>query len=424
MKNLILVFIILITTETAFSQWPFIEQTSGVTTQLTSSAYAGYGTVYFFPDYGWICGYNSVVLKTTNGGVNWINVGVNGITPGVSLINIFALNENIVMTAGYIGSNTYGFRTSNGGANWTQVFYQPGGFINAVWLNSSGTGFMTGDPVGSRWSMWKTTNNGAAWDSTGLYLQQAGTETGFNNSLSVSYDRIWFGTNSSKIYYSTNSGLNFIPITVPVSSVYSIFMDGMGNGIAGGENLIKTTNNGSNWTLMTVPGTGNISGVSGIYGLGPLWYVRGPSIYSGNIFGFNLAYTAPAGTYRFINPMLNSFKGSLFAVRNNGGISKAAVIIPEVKILHEKVIEKLYQNYPNPFNPKTKIFFEISYTGNVSITVFDLLGRKVETLMDEKLNTGRYNVKWDGSAYPAGVYFYNMIINGKLVETKKMLLIK
>ncbi|MCX6160216.1 MAG: T9SS type A sorting domain-containing protein [Ignavibacteriae bacterium] len=83
----------------------------------------------------------------------------------------------------------------------------------------------------------------------------------------------------------------------------------------------------------------------------------------------------------------------------------------------------LSQNYPNPFNPVTKINFDIAKTGFASLIVFDVLGRKVETLVNQKMSAGSYNVSWDASQYPSGVYFYRITAEG-FSDTKKLLLLK
>lgn len=83
----------------------------------------------------------------------------------------------------------------------------------------------------------------------------------------------------------------------------------------------------------------------------------------------------------------------------------------------------LSQNYPNPFNPVTKIKFQIAKSGSVKLIVFDVSGREVIKLINEKLNPGTYEAEWDGTNYPSGVYFYKLITND-YSETKKMVLIK
>ncbi len=83
----------------------------------------------------------------------------------------------------------------------------------------------------------------------------------------------------------------------------------------------------------------------------------------------------------------------------------------------------LSQNYPNPFNPKSNIKFQVAKLGEVKLIVFDIIGREITTLVDEQLKPGMYEVEWDGTNFPSGIYFYKLI-SADYSETKKMVLIK
>ena len=90
---------------------------------------------------------------------------------------------------------------------------------------------------------------------------------------------------------------------------------------------------------------------------------------------------------------------------------------------------KLEQNYPNPFNPLTVIKYEIPKEGFVTLKIFNALGLEINTLANENKQQGNYQVTWDGSNYPSGVYFYelsyaNPSISLSVTERKKMVLIK
>jgi len=88
----------------------------------------------------------------------------------------------------------------------------------------------------------------------------------------------------------------------------------------------------------------------------------------------------------------------------------------------------LSQNYPNPFNPVTHFEFRIADFGLAKLTIYDVLGREVETIVNENLKSGTYEVQWDAANYPSGVYYYQLTVNsGQLTvfrETKKMVLVK
>ncbi len=83
----------------------------------------------------------------------------------------------------------------------------------------------------------------------------------------------------------------------------------------------------------------------------------------------------------------------------------------------------LSQNYPNPFNPITVIKFEIPSSSNVKLSVFNSLGKEIEILVNEKLQSGSYEITFDGSNYPSGIYFYKLEGDG-FIETKRMVLVK
>jgi len=94
---------------------------------------------------------------------------------------------------------------------------------------------------------------------------------------------------------------------------------------------------------------------------------------------------------------------------------------------------KLFQNYPNPFNPITKIKYQIANVKNnniktensdVSLNVYDLLGKKVAVLVNEKQSPGIYEVDFDGNNLSTSLYFYSLFVNGIRIDTKKFILIK
>jgi hypothetical protein len=83
----------------------------------------------------------------------------------------------------------------------------------------------------------------------------------------------------------------------------------------------------------------------------------------------------------------------------------------------------LEQNYPNPFNPSTTIKFELPRTSQVNLTVFDILGRDVSVLVNERKEAGVYEVKFDGSNLASTVYFYRLQA-GDFVQTKKLIILR
>jgi hypothetical protein len=84
---------------------------------------------------------------------------------------------------------------------------------------------------------------------------------------------------------------------------------------------------------------------------------------------------------------------------------------------------KLYQNYPNPFNPKTIIRYLLPITCNIDLSIYNILGQKVVSLVSEKQNAGNYTVEWDATGFPTGIYFYS-IKTDKFKSVGKMILMQ
>ncbi len=87
------------------------------------------------------------------------------------------------------------------------------------------------------------------------------------------------------------------------------------------------------------------------------------------------------------------------------------------------VAYELEQNYPNPFNPATTIRYSVPRSGDVTVSIFDLVGRRVTTLFEGERTPGTYEVMWNATNEPSGVYFYKLQ-TGDFEETKSMLLVK
>jgi plastocyanin len=138
------------------------------------------------------------------------------------------------------------------------------------------------------------------------------------------------------------------------------------------------------------------------------WHVT-----SGNLFTYEVKV---AGTYHyqcdvhFGSGMTGEFTAAATAVEE-----KTPVLQPESYILD--------QNFPNPFNPKTVIRFSVPGTQNVELTVYNVLGNKVATLMDGSQTAGMHEVEFDASMFPSGIYYYRMQA-GEFVAVKKLTLIK
>jgi len=139
--------------------------------------------------------------------------------------------------------------------------------------------------------------------------------------------------------------------------------------------------------------------------------------------GRNLSAIVARDILGVSRPQGTAFDIGAFEYNPTIGINKISNSIPNSF--------KLYQNYPNPFNPSTKLKVDISKLSFVKLVIFDILGRLVETLVDQELKPGSYLAEWDASKYTSGIYFFKMIVSdalfasyGTYSDTKKMILVK
>ncbi len=411
------------------SQW--IEQQSGVTSPLNAVHISQNNS-----NKVWVCGDNGIVLLTTNGGTNWVNVSSN-LPATYNFTSIIEVNFINTMVAGKnVSGNSAVYRSTNSGQSWSLVHSQ-----NSVqyygFANSYST-ILVGSPLNGRWQLWRSTNFGSNWDSAGFRLFQSGSETGFNNAVWAVDNSLWIGTNNSKIYYSPTLGGNWQSQSTGAETdsravVFAfVLTDAIAYGFTGGTNGFKSSNQGSSWVSVNTPGSGVITGAAcGGGQTTSFWYTKGPNIYAGqNGDIFSLQYAAPSGNYRHIYAnFINT--SPAWAVRDNGGISKFTGQIG-INVISSEIPENfsLSQNYPNPFNPSTVIRFSIPSKPlsfgeglGVGLYVYNSLGQKIAVLVNQSLSPGTYSVEWDASNYPSGLYFYTLTY-GDFSDTKKMILLK
>jgi hypothetical protein len=135
------------------------------------------------------------------------------------------------------------------------------------------------------------------------------------------------------------------------------------------------------------------------------------SAYAGDtvLIRFRLTSAAGASGFGWLVDELQLNVGTLSAVTQKGtGIPSSY---------------SLAQNYPNPFNPSTVITYQLPVSNSVTLEVFDMLGRTVATLVNQRQAAGSYSVNFNAAAFSSGVYFYKLT-SGSFTETKKMLLVK
>ena len=384
------------------------------------------------PMVAWVCGYNSTVRRTTDGGSTWINANPNpAMIPG-NVETIEAIDAMNSWCATSPGANTFIYKTTNGGTIWTQVYANTSGFINGIRMVSSTAGYAFGSPVNSSfmWNVLVTTDGGTTW--TPLPTRPQGT--------------------AGSVYRSTNGGVNWTSAPTPGINSYVQalhFNSQTGLGLASSISMVKSTNGGVSYSVLTVPGAGNISGIEGAGN--DLWFVRGENIYRSTNAGDNWAVEHNTGiTMLAMNFVNNSISGCIegWAVGYAGTIVKIIGLTVGTANNQNALPEtyKLSQNYPNPFNPSTRIDYSIPLSkgvsngqgitpplkeaglsaegrGMVKLTVTDILGRQIAVLVNEYNPAGSYSVNFDATNIPSGIYFYKLEAED-FKAVKKMVVMK
>ncbi len=117
----------------------------------------------------------------------------------------------------------------------------------------------------------------------------------------------------------------------------------------------------------------------------------------------------------------NKYIYRLKQIDNNGDFKYSQEIQVSADLIPKNF--SLTQNYPNPFNPVTSIQYSVSSNQFVSIKVYDIVGHEIATLVNEKKQPGNYEVQFNASSFPSGIYIYNLVTEG-YSSTKKMVLLK
>lgn len=420
--TLLLVLLVIITVNQASAQ-NFQVLQSGTINHLSDVSFLNDNT-------GFVAMNNGSILRTLNAGSIWTSQ-----TTGSSSIirDFFFLNDNIFFA---VGTNGKIWKSVNGGINWT-VTSPVSVTLNSVYFTAPEIGYT----VGSSSTILKTTNGGNSWSAqscpfpditlTGIsfvgtkgYITVAAGET---NLLVSENGNIWV---DSKTRQSGNL----------MSWSISTFVENKGY-MAGYEDMgalqfkpiiFRSADNGQNWQEFSLPSKGQLYDVAvmpnnsnkacavGRYVNDPVHGNEG--LIMRTIDGGVTWTEEPLGTNEFTGVF--STNTSFYVIGKNGVILKAdnTVGISNVN-LEVPIGYTLSQNFPNPFNPETNIKFSISQSGNVKLTVFDITGKEVESLVNEKLSAGTYAYNFNASNLPSGTYFYK-IETDNFVETKKMVLIK
>ncbi|MBV6445254.1 MAG: T9SS type A sorting domain-containing protein [Ignavibacteriales bacterium] len=410
-----------------------------------------------------VTGTNGIVLKTTDGGVSWLQYNLPN---NVLAWDICVVDEEF---AWICGTGETVFRTTDGGVSWVQQLAMGGLGSYGISFADRDRGFVAGSSGNTYW----TTNGGTAWSPATLKpnftvwstaIVKFGSETRafaacasgyaftsndggntwkqeprqtintFNDMFALDAGTAWCMGNSGSVvkYYN--------PDAVPVEML-SFNGSVQGRDVAIAWSVGNTVNNRGYSLQRATTGAGFGAGAdfSGGAGFGNITTTgagsgAGTGMGSGIGAGNNsenwteIHFVSTNGecgycSYEFTDKNLEpgAYKYRLAQFDYDGSVRYYYLSeIMEVGIVRDFALE---QNYPNPFNPSTSIKFSLPVGANVSLVVYNSLGEKVAVLADGVKEAGVHSVAFDAVALPSGIYFYELKAGG-FSAVKKMMLLK
>ncbi|MCC6866801.1 MAG: T9SS type A sorting domain-containing protein [Ignavibacteria bacterium] len=331
-------------------------------------------------------GNNGTITRSSDIGETWIS------SSPITSANLYGvdLNNSYSYAVGDNGTILFG---QNGGANWMLVTSGTTRNLKAVSISGIGGGVLVA--VGEKGTILRTTDSGLNWSNVSL----SDTTVNFY-SITQRTRQNFYITNyliagsQGKIYKSTDNGVTWIlKNSGTTNTLRSIFFSGNDSGAVSGDNgtVRMTTDAGETW--FSDPYFNNVTGSITSISLMP----RSARTFTA-ISNNTKLYVASEDTNLVII-----------------GIKNISNAIPDKFILE--------QNFPNPFNPVTSIVFKVKQNSDVNIVIFDVNGREIETIVNNRFTTGTYSVDWNAANFSSGVYFYQMTA-GNFKETRKMILTK
>ncbi len=134
--------------------------------------------------------------------------------------------------------------------------------------------------------------------------------------------------------------------------------------------------------------------------------------------------------WTFVHVFTSAGDNPYFCVTHGGqggvGMSGVVTVTDPVGVSDQNLVVNkfvLEQNYPNPFNPSTVIRYQTAEKSNVTLTVYNSIGRKISTLLNEVKPKGTFTIEFDGNNLPSGIYFFRLQA-GTFTDTKKMVLLR
>lgn len=334
--------------------------------------------IFFVDDQnGWAVGSDGLIINTSDGGYNW------NVQPGDTGERLDAVHFTDQHNGWAAGKSMTIIHTSDGGASWNTQLSQPMRFLKDIYFVNNQTGWAAGQGI------FKTTDGGTNWliqwemDVT-VAVHFIDGQTGW----AAGWDGLILNTSDGGVTWNEQTSV----VTNDLNDIY--FTDAFHGWAVGRDGtILKTSDGGDYWNL-------SASGTSEDL--------------------FSVQFTDQA------NGWVVGASGTVLKTTTGGEITAIASDDPNQRVRPQ--IYLLGQNYPNPFNPETVIPFHLPEATHVLLDIYDLLGRRIITLLQIQLPAGIHKVTWTGlnqygQTVPTGMYIYRIETN-QYTDMRKMILAK
>ena len=296
------------------------------------------------------------------------------------------------------------YHSSNGGADWSLQYEDTTStrFLNFIHFFDKDTGIVVGDAlvIDIPALILRTTDGGKNWFSVNneYLLGEVSRDVFHPIDFPTSNVGYFYGSRKSNLYKTVDGGMSWDIVALPegVTKVYMLKFYNETIGILvsdihpGDDFLFRTLDGGKSWDKLSILTNTNHHDIEFLpSNPEKVWFTDYDNLFYSSDTGNTwqevkiIEDILEARNIEFLNDSIGFIlcdDSKFFATENNGGM------ITSIETKEDNIVNKynLYQNYPNPFNPTTKISYQIPTSGNVKITVFDLLGNEVAELINRK----------------------------------------
>ncbi len=382
----------------------------------------------------WASSDNGVMMRTTDRGASWSTAG----SIGRPVSAIVGMTTVIGLAIGTDGSGAGVLtRTTDGGTTWNDVAL--GNLPSSVrLLGRTSTSAMVAvpDAVNDTMTVLRSTDRGASWRAATNPIAVAPGDSICEGTLCSVASSLWFVMKGSggRIYQSLNGvGGPWVSHPMPTGNARSLAFSAVGGtGICGAvDTLYRTTDGGTSWQAIPMPGIGIVRTVQVFPGGVDFWIACSGGLWHSSDDGVTWTPSATvAGGYadlRFFTKFQNAI-----AAGANGLITRGTWVPPTTSVespANGPVGFTLLASYPNPFNPSTTVEYILGAHAHVRLAVYDLLGQQIRLLADGPEAVGRHQVRWDGADdrgldASTGIYFCRLTVDGNAVGLAKLILLR